>query len=413
VLPVIAQHVEDAAILWQTRSFLTRSPHVELLRLRRLDDRLAAHLDGIALAGAEGRRLCMMSLEQPAAGSIFVATVLAIESRDSAWLNDLFALVPRLPEVRPGLLSAFGWVSAPLLQSTVKALLASQSSFRRHAGIAACAMHAVDPGPALVEALRDSDAELRARALRTAGVLGKVDLLDVVVKGINDPASDCRFWSAWSAVLLGRRAAPLDALLAMANQPGSLAGRALGLALRAADLTVGNEFLRAMAREPAQTRRVIEGAGVVGDPYYVPWLVQQMDDLKLCRAAGEAFTMITGADLALGDLERKPPDDLAAGPNEDAADDDVSMDPDDGLPWPDPERIRRWWSAEGARFAAATRYFMGETLSRANGLRVLREGAQRQRAAAAEHLCLLQPGTPLFNTSAPAWRQQRWLSKLQ
>ena len=44
--------------------------------------------------------------------------------------------------------------------------------------------------------------------------------------------------------------------------------------------------------------------------------------------------------------------------------------------------------------------------------RLLREGFQRQRIAAAEYLCLLQPGTPLFNTRAPAWRQKRWLAKM-
>lgn len=44
--------------------------------------------------------------------------------------------------------------------------------------------------------------------------------------------------------------------------------------------------------------------------------------------------------------------------------------------------------------------------------RLLREGFQRQRIAAAEYLCLLQPGTPLFYTSAPAWRQKRWLAKM-
>ncbi len=41
---------------------------------------------------------------------------------------------------------------------------------------------------------------------------------------------------------------------------------------------------------------------------------------------------------------------------------------------------------------------------------VLREGTQRQRAVAALLRCLLQPGTLLFPTAAPAWRQQRLLA---
>jgi hypothetical protein len=35
-----------------------------------------------------------------------------------------------------------------------------------------------------------------------------------------------------------------------------------------------------------------------------------------------------------------------------------------------------------------------------------------QRILAAHYLCLLEPGTPLFNTSAPALRQQRLLAKM-
>jgi hypothetical protein len=44
---------------------------------------------------------------------------------------------------------------------------------------------------------------------------------------------------------------------------------------------------------------------------------------------------------------------------------------------------------------------------------VLKTGHQRQRILAAHYLCLLNPGTPLFNTSAPAWRQQRLLAQMQ
>ncbi len=130
------------------------------------------------------------------------------------------------------------------------------------------------------------------------------------------------------------------------------------------------------------------------------------------RLAGEAFTFITGLDLAHLDLDRKPPASVESGPNDNPEDDNVDMDPDDSLPWPDLERLQRWWSANQARFVAGTRYFMGEPVSRNHCLRVLKEGFQRQRIAAAEYLSLLQPGTPLFNTAAPAWRQQRWLSKL-
>jgi hypothetical protein len=55
---------------------------------------------------------------------------------------------------------------------------------------------------------------------------------------------------------------------------------------------------------------------------------------------------------------------------------------------------------------------MGEPLNRENCLRVLKEGFQRQRIAAALYLSLLNPGTPLFEWRAPAWRQQRLLATM-
>ena len=54
----------------------------------------------------------------------------------------------------------------------------------------------------------------------------------------------------------------------------------------------------------------------------------------------------------------------------------------------------------------------GRARTRAHCIDVLKNGYQRQRILAAHYLCLLDPGTPLFNTSAPAWRQQRLLAKM-
>ena len=62
---VVQQHVEEAAILRNIRAVLVRAPHVKLHHLRRLDDRLAAHLDGLAVAGEFGRRLCESALANP------------------------------------------------------------------------------------------------------------------------------------------------------------------------------------------------------------------------------------------------------------------------------------------------------------------------------------------------------------
>jgi uncharacterized protein (TIGR02270 family) len=173
-----------------------------------------------------------------------------------------------------------------------------------------------------------------------------------------------------------------------------------------------HDWLRNIAKDAENMRWLIQGSGIAGDPSYVPWLIKQMSDDKTARIAGEAFSLITGLDLAYLDLDRKPPEGGGAGPNDDPDDPNVEMDADDGLPYPDPERIARWWGANGGRFTPGTRYFLGAPLSREHCLRGLKEGFQRQRILAAHHLCLLEPGTVLFEWRAPAPRQQRILAAM-
>lgn len=409
---IIQQHAEEAAHLRLMRSVLVSAPHVKLHHLRRLDDRLAAHLDGLAVAGEYGSNVCEAALESPGAGEVFAATVRAIEEKDERRLDKLFALVVAVPAAQPGLISAFGWVSSQHLQGTGARLLASPEPFKRGVGIAACVMHRVDAGVALNVAITDPDVSLRARALRAAGELGRHDLLAACMDALLDEDAGCRFWATHSAVLLGNRTAAVESLTTIALQEGLHRVAALRLLLKIISLPQANELLKMLARNPVNQRLLIQGAGIAGDPYYVPWLVKQMEDLKLARLAGESFSFITGLDLAYLDLELKPPEGVEFGPNDNPEDDNVAMDEDDSLPWPDPAKIQGWWEANKSSFADGRRYFMGAPVSREHCIHVLKEGYQRQRIAAALYLCLLEPRTKLFPTSAPAWRQQRWLAKM-
>ena len=137
-----------------------------------------------------------------------------------------------------------------------------------------------------------------------------------------------------------------------------------------------------------------------------------MANEKTARLAGEAFSLITGVDLCMLELEGKRPRTSNPDPTTIPTIPNVDMDPDEGLPWPDAEKFRKWWASQRRRFQKGTRYFMGAPVTREHCIDVLKNGYQRQRILAAHYLCLLDPGTPLFNTSAPAWRQQRLLAKM-
>jgi uncharacterized protein (TIGR02270 family) len=409
---VVWQHAEETAFLWSQRTHLATAPHVAVRHLARWDDRLAAHIDGLRVAGEAGWKICQAQLATEAPGEMFAAMIMALEAKKTERIDKLFALTKSVPDMRPGLLSAFGWISAQFLQGTVKELLASPSPFRRLIAISCCAMHRVDPGQAIDDSIKDKDPLLRTRALRAAGELGRRDLQAICAQHLEDEDIACRFWAAWSAAVLGERKKSLEVLKAISLAPGAFRERALCLLLKIAPLSESHELLKAVARVPANIRTLIQGAGIVGDPFYAPWLIKQMENPELTRLAGESFSFITGLDLAYLDLDRTPPENVESGPNDDPNDNNVAMDADENLPWPDPKKIQGWWTANEQRFQQGTRYFMGEPVGAEHCRKTLREGCQRQRIAAALYLSLFQPGAPLFPTSAPAWRQQRWLTKM-
>ena len=409
---VVLQYGEGASQLRNNRTILVRAPHVKLHQLRRLDDRLAAHLDGLAVSGEAGRAHCQAALETLGTGTVFTATVRAIQDHDTAALDKLIALSEAVEPVRAGLASAFGWVAAAELRGVTAPLLESPNPFRRRIGLAACAMHQVDPGPALLAAIVHADAGLRAYALRAAANGGRRDLLPACLAALTDDVDDCRFQAARAALLLGDPGAALGPLQVFAMTSGPHQISALALLITALAPPEAHAPLKALAANAEAARALIRGVGWAGDSHYVPWLIKQMDDAALARLAGESFSLMTGLDLAEEDLECRPPEGVNTGPNDDPNDANVALDEDENLPWPDPRKIAVWWQAGGHRFAPGTRHFMGEVPSLAHGFAVLKNGFQRQRIAAADYLCLMNPGTPIFNTAAPAWRQQRLLAQM-
>ena len=413
IAAVLQQHADDAAALASNRHALTSAAGATLARLRRADDRLMANLEGLEEAVAESVRFCDGLRESLSPGGVFTLAVRALQQRDRAALAELIAIAAALPEVTKGLLAAFGWVERSALQGVVTELLGDRDPYKRMIGVAACALHRVDPGRAAGTHLHSSDSIVCARAHRFAGELGSTDLLPGcldVARGAADEAVG--LWAAWSAVLLGDRHEALEVLTQRGLADGAHRRRAFRLAVQAMSTSGAHSLLQQLATDPRQIRWLIQGSGIVGNPEYVPWLIRHMADIKTARIAGEAFELITGAQLGPNSLDRPAPENFESGPTDDPDDPNVDMDEDDGLSWPDPDKVRTWWSANESRFQEGTRYFMGAPVTREHCVGVLRNGYQRQRILAAHYLSLLEPGTPLFNTSAPAWRQQRWLARM-
>jgi uncharacterized protein (TIGR02270 family) len=408
---IVEQHAEEAAFLWLIHDAAVGAPHYLLWELAKLDDRLEAHIDGLRVAGDQGWEIAkgqLVEIGEP--GEVFASGVLAFESGDPARIQDVLAVATAQPETVRGLVSALGWLTYEQASRHIKSFLAADDPVVKRVGIAASAIHRRNPGPTLVEAFATADPLLKARALRAAGELGLVDshiTLRVHLKA-KDPT--CRFWAAWSMALLSGHKDAVASLQAIAETGGPFSARAVRMAMRRLAPHDARIWIKRLIRELGQLRVAAIGAGALADPEIIPWLIDQMKIPALARVAGESFSLITGANISYEDLDGKKPEGFEAGPTEDPEDEDVAMDPDDHLPWPDPVLVRKWWEARRGSFSKDTRYLLGQPITVESIRQALQAGYQRQRAAAAIELALLKPGRPLFEVRAPGHRQQQILA---
>jgi uncharacterized protein (TIGR02270 family) len=394
---------DELLTLWLERRSAVHAPHYTLGQLADLDEQIAAQLDALRVVGLGSAGPALAAeWDDDDPSTHFAPTVLAIEANNGS----LQHLVERAHDAK-GITSALGWVSTKAFDGATVGLSRCRSAIVAALTIAGRRVrrHALDGHESLLDhSLRDA----RVQAFRAAGELGRGDLLPALLeRAQSDDSRTARIAATSAAVLLGDRSlAPLQ--LANAHLRASCAW----LSLLALEVGAGHELLiRAVQGEDAERSRII-GSGYVGDAKYVPWLIDQMANPAVARIAAEAFVHITGADFNLDRLEAMPPDGFEDGPSDDPDDDDVELPEDIALPWPDVERIKAWWMEHRGEFAPGQKLFLGKPITPEHCVHVLKTGFQRQRVIAAHYRCLIEPGTVLFPTSAPAWRQQKLLAAM-
>lgn len=397
---VIDQHAEESAFLWRQRDHATSAPQYALKDLARLDERVEAHLDGLRVNGSPGWQTALDQIAE-GPGEIFAASVLAFGGADRARQELVVAAALPKPRLVRGLIAALGWLPDGTANSEAQHLAASPQAEIRRAGIAALAIHRTDPGPLLAPAVTDENARLASRAIRAAAELGRIDLLPHISSRLTDTNENVRFWAAWSAVRLGEHhsSAALFPLRTAIEKASPYSDRASGILFRVLPPSDAHSLRIQLAAAASTLRSAILGAGALGDPSGVPWLIEQMDNPVAARVAGAAFSLITGADLRYLDLDRDPPklDDL----------DDEALsapDPDSELPWPDSIAVARWWFKQRS-YSPGIRYLLGQPISDSSLREALVFAKQDQRVAAALELALRHPAQPLFETRERAQRQ--------
>ena len=438
VIPaLIRRHAEDAAFYWLQHDASAYSPRLTLTGLERFSQLLAAHLEGIDIAGDAGWQHSQAALQKwRQTGEAFVCAYAALQNNNASQLDAVTQEVNARPEeLLRAVISALAWVAWPQAQPTLAAWSAgSAGSVMQVAALRAAAL--IGPGAAaslsqsIDHFLGSTNAYVRSAACRAAAAVGQLPTTDTLLRAaLQDPDLSVR---AEAAIALGKQAyaegqhhTPFaikvadvlwHAIVAQVDLHNASSGWYRKQTLRRLNrwvqhlawlVPLGNPELAALlAFMPV--RVALRFAAYHGDPAHLPFVVKQMDDAATARYAGWVWQTITGVDIEAAGMTL-PESEPDASP---AAITQSQLDADNGMALPDAAKIERYPTTG---FQCGKRYLLGQQLSAASlldVLDVLEHAPQALRSIAVMHL---QPSRPEGNLGlrGPVQAQRQLLSTLR
>jgi len=389
---IVSRHVEDAAFFWEQRNQAVRARDVYLSEIQRLDKKIQAHLQGIRAASGAGWQSALEELERfNGEGEMFIAASAALFlPQNDTHIQTLLDRIIEAPELKRGFLSACAWHDSKDVYPVLQQFFQSSSTQRYDIAITVCALRRINPGEHLQIALSHEDTHIQARALRAVGELGLQDYQTQLQDCLTHAEPAQQFWAVWSLVLLGDRHQTLLVLCNIAKDPQHpFQERALLLAVRALPFSEACKLLNQLDTN-SLTRQILIACGDLGAQVSMEWLTYQMTVSGYARIAGDAFTRITGIDLAKHHL--------VAEEDENDSGNENSHKDDRDLPLPDATKISEWWQTHQNEYEPNQRYLLGKKLDEAQLLYALNSGTQVARHGAALDLILSGKHTMLFNT---------------
>ncbi len=405
---VYEQYVDDASFLWVLRSVVIEQPHYTKEDVYELEQRIEAQLDGLMTSVELAWEICLEALELEEAGEVFTSAVIAFRSHDANKIQKAIEVGLSSEETFKGLVSALGWLPDKFIHPWVKKFLTSKDLNHKYLALASCSVRRENPGEHLNRMLAREDckqhAKLYARALRLIGELRRQDLMPALQEAMQSDDDEIKFWAYWSSILLGDLKS-VENLEAYVFNASPLQNHAINIVFRVLPIDQARVWISKLSNDKEQTRTIIKATGILGDPHAVNWLILKMRESAFSRLAAESFVFITGFDIEQCQLEGDIPAHLEVTPNESLDDDNVLIDEDENLPWPDYEKVSAFWMTNGSRFIAGKRYFLGDAITPETLTNKIINAHQRQRHAAAIDLALCDSSTPLQNTRARQYGQ--------
>ena len=430
---LIDQLGKDAPFSWFLYDRAKQNPRYDFADYQHQAAQVEAQLDALGLALRAGEPVADW-LDPDDWGTAFVLAVLGIRQQQPALFDQAMDLLDPDEETHHReLVDACLWDQLDDLTPWLNRLHDHGSPVARQSVVAiAHSLPDTFQDPIVLDYLGYADPLIRCHILQWLGDHQGHAHLATIQGFYADDHPDIAFTAACAGQQLGDTAA-IEALKRFAlHENPHLIPALTRLFLNTDDPARRQAWLQPVMDSDFPARVPLAAIGVAGLPNAIDKLWEPMADADLCRAAGEAFSLLTGVDLEDEDLEAdQPPAPIAADAvepatggkdskdskdsiEEDASeasvdDDAYHADWEDDLPVPNVAAVQGWWHAHQNQFDPGTLYFAGLPVNADNLRTVVANGNQRQRQLAALHLTLLYDH-PSLDAGWPPWLQHQQMA---
>lgn len=398
-------HVDEAAHLWTVWQSVVFQPHYDVPSLQELEARIQAHIAGMRVHETCAWEICQDTLDIAGPSEIFVAAQIAFRSYDVEKIRLVVECAANIPNCVLGLTSALAWLPRDVIGSWIRKFLASKDLYHKYLAVESSRIRGDDLLEHLGVMLKRQDCmadrSLAIALLKISGETKRFDLIDVLMGLQFDGEQE--FWRLYALLLLGRHEY-VEALKPYVVNVNETQAMAIQLAFRLLPLSEAKEWISQLVSQAECQRAAIRAVAILGDPEAVPWLIGLTQNPVLARVSGEALSFITGCGIEQDGFSGVPLVDLDAQVQHELESDITDLDEDEGLPWPDTDRLWRYWTETAAmELKKGTRYFLGMEITGEHLENVIERGLQRQRFFAAVELALIKSSIPLYNTQGIAF----------
>ncbi|MDM5177740.1 hypothetical protein PO883_11105 [Massilia sp. DJPM01] len=420
--PILVRHADDAAFYWSQLDSASRSYHWRFDDQIRTENLLAAHLDGLAIAGLPGFQHCVSMFDRwKKSGNLFTCVLLAsklgltdpldtlverVQNQPDGMVRGLVSALLHLPEDQAiGLISKWSARPAKPVQKVAALRAIALRGAGSHSALA-CKLSAY---------FEDANTHIRAAACRAA--LTHEDhavALDLLGIAMLDDDLQVRAEASIACLNTDLKAQAVAVLAACLLEQTAEFDKSSGWFRQQASrrlerwarylahvLPIGAPQLPDLLNL-LPTRIALTMVLAHGDLAYLPFALDKIRDPSVSRYAGWVWQTLTGMELARMGWTVSDDDSVSLAPSGPVT--QARLDADNGLPEPNHAALAAYMATQPFSRLRGVRVLLGQQRDLASALALLKDAPQCIRALAAHTLNLSQSWL-IFNVRASTAEQ--------